>query len=150
MQDRWLSSASRCDCPDKPPARHGHRPPASDTQNRKWRIADHRVGQITQAATRSGSRTSADDQRVRVKSPTSLKQPLFDRADHNMNRRLGSNSSLQISQTLFRLLSFLRLNLFLQIYLNGHIAIGGLDSVNNMEIRPCFGRRLMGIAEHSF
>jgi len=95
-------------------------------------------------------RTSSDDQRIRVESPSRLKQRLLDGADHNLNRRAGSNLSLQISNTRFRLLSFLRLNLLLQVHLNGHIAIGGLDGVNDMKIRVRFPRCLMSIAEHSF
>jgi hypothetical protein len=70
-------------------------------------------------------RTSSDDQRVSVELPSSLKQRLLDGTDNNPNRRLGLDSSLQIGNALTRLLPFLRLNLFVEVQLNGQI--GSMD-----------------------
>ena len=95
-------------------------------------------------------RTSSDDQCVRVKLPSRLKQSLLDGADNDPNRRLRSNSSLQIGNALTRPLPFLRLNLFLEVQLNGYIGIGDLDGMNDVEIRVRFLRHLMSIAKHSF
>lgn len=96
----------------------------SNAQHWKLRVPYYRIGQIPQPAINGRPRTSADYQHLGVKSSSSLKEGFLDGADDDSNRSLGPNSALQIGDALGGALPFLRLNLFLQVQLNGQIAIG--------------------------
>jgi hypothetical protein len=121
----------------------------SDTKDWKWRVADHGVGQIPQAAVRA-MRTSSDHQQISIESARSFKQSVLDGADDDLYGRSGPNFSLQIGNALTRFLPFFRLNFFLKVQTNGQTGIGGLNGMNNVEVTARFRRCLMSKTENSF
>jgi hypothetical protein len=110
-----------------------------------WRVPHYRIAQIPQPAINARLRTSADYQRIGVKSSSSLKEGFLDGAGNNSNRRLGPNSALQVGDALGGALPFLRLNFFPQVQLNGQIgktvrcATSGISPLNTLY--PPFGWR---------
>ena len=120
----------------------------SNAQHWKWRVSHYRIGQIPQAAIDARVRSSAGYQHVGVKTSNSLKEGFPNGAGNNSNRRLGPNCALQVGDALNGALPFLRLNLFFQAQLNGRIAIGSLDGMNEVEIAGHANRHLMGKAQH--